>query len=221
MTVTKDGTMIWDGRTSEETVVKIMEILAEAGFMAAENVGQLPQYFVENSHSPIIPKEILLQVQAEIGRRKKERIRWGGLKRADELMEELENRMREIGTQTSTNVEPHAGAEQTLAGLQSQWAAAAEQRAEYADSLVKIRNLLERAEAVGGRRWKRKESTDGSCVTAEDFWKMTRTEYWKGAMTEFSDEDCGRFVEKIVPGETSIQVIFKAGITVEVARNGR
>lgn len=30
MTVTKDGTMIWDGRTSEETVVKIMEILAEA-----------------------------------------------------------------------------------------------------------------------------------------------------------------------------------------------
>lgn len=30
VTVTKDGTMIWDWRTSEETVVKIMEILAEA-----------------------------------------------------------------------------------------------------------------------------------------------------------------------------------------------
>ena len=43
VTVTKDGTMIWDGRTSEETVVKIMEILAEAGFTAAENANVITE----------------------------------------------------------------------------------------------------------------------------------------------------------------------------------
>lgn len=37
VTVTKDGTMIWDGRTNEETVVKIVELLREAGFTAAED----------------------------------------------------------------------------------------------------------------------------------------------------------------------------------------
>ena len=35
------------------------------------NHGQVPQYYVENSHEPIIPKEIFLQVQAETVRRKK------------------------------------------------------------------------------------------------------------------------------------------------------
>ena len=43
VTVKKDGTMIWDGRTSEETVVKIMEILAEAGFTAAENANVITE----------------------------------------------------------------------------------------------------------------------------------------------------------------------------------
>ena len=37
----------------------------------ARNVGQLPQYYVENSHEPIIPKEIFLQVQAEMARRRR------------------------------------------------------------------------------------------------------------------------------------------------------
>ena len=37
----------------------------------APNYGQLPQYLVENNHEPVIPKEIFLQVQAEMARRKK------------------------------------------------------------------------------------------------------------------------------------------------------
>ena len=37
----------------------------------APNNGQLPQYFVENSHEPVIPREIFQQVQAEMARRRK------------------------------------------------------------------------------------------------------------------------------------------------------
>ena len=37
----------------------------------APNYGQLPQYFVENSHAPVIPKEIFQQVQAEMTRRRR------------------------------------------------------------------------------------------------------------------------------------------------------
>ena len=37
----------------------------------ASNNGQLPQYFVENSHEPVIPREIFQQVQAEMARRRK------------------------------------------------------------------------------------------------------------------------------------------------------
>ena len=35
----------------------------------AKNTGQLPQYYVENAHEPIIPKSVFLQVQGEFQRR--------------------------------------------------------------------------------------------------------------------------------------------------------
>ena len=37
----------------------------------ARNTGQLPQYYVEGSHEPIVPRDIYLQVQTEMMRRKK------------------------------------------------------------------------------------------------------------------------------------------------------
>jgi len=39
----------------------------------AANHGQMPQYYVENSHEPIIPRDIFYRVQGEILRRKKEK----------------------------------------------------------------------------------------------------------------------------------------------------
>jgi hypothetical protein len=33
------------------------------------NEGQLPQYYVEDDHDPIIPKEVFSQVQGELQRR--------------------------------------------------------------------------------------------------------------------------------------------------------
>ena len=36
----------------------------------ALNTGQVPQFYVENAHDPIVPKEVFMQVQAEIARRR-------------------------------------------------------------------------------------------------------------------------------------------------------
>ena len=38
-----------------------------------KNTGQLPQYYVEDHHDPIVPKEVYFQVQGEIMRRKKQK----------------------------------------------------------------------------------------------------------------------------------------------------
>lgn len=39
--------------------------------VVAKNKGQVPQYYVENAHAPIVPKKIFYEVQAEISRRRK------------------------------------------------------------------------------------------------------------------------------------------------------
>lgn len=268
----------------------------------AVNNGQLPQYYIENSHPPIIPKEIFLQVQSEIARRKKarirymrgtalsgrvfcaecgspfwvrkdkrngsviwrcgscidrkrfpgitcenikgirdevvkqavaealneaaerseelirleERIRWGGLKRADDLLGNLETQMGE--TEQALWETPDTMLEQKLADLQETWLNASEQRTEYANALVQIRNLQERIAAINGERKTRKESTDGSCRNPDDFWKLTKPDYEKGAVEQFSEDDCFRLVEKIIISDDTIKVIFKAGIETEVAR---
>lgn len=46
-----------------------------------KNTGQFPQYFVENDHEPVVPKEVYLQVQGEMQRRstmKTERVKTHG-----------------------------------------------------------------------------------------------------------------------------------------------
>lgn len=45
------------------------------------NNGIVPQYYVENNHEPIIPREIFMQVQAELARRSKGHIGTSGKKR--------------------------------------------------------------------------------------------------------------------------------------------
>lgn len=40
ITVEKDGTVVWDGRTDEETIRRVKEALAAAGFTAQEEIGE-------------------------------------------------------------------------------------------------------------------------------------------------------------------------------------
>lgn len=77
--LTKAGANKWHA----STITNILENEKYAGDMllqkyytedflshrVTKNRGQLPQYFVENHHPPIVPKEIFIQVQGELKRR--------------------------------------------------------------------------------------------------------------------------------------------------------
>ena len=77
--LTKAGAKRWHA----STITNILENEKYAGDMllqkyytedflshrVTKNRGQLPQYFVENHHPPIVPKEIFIQVQGELKRR--------------------------------------------------------------------------------------------------------------------------------------------------------
>ena len=96
--LTKDGipTPAHKSHWFQSTVISILqnekyagELLMQKYYVAdflthrvRKNDGQLPQYYVENAHEPIVPKEIFYQVQGEIQRRsalkdEPERIRYG------------------------------------------------------------------------------------------------------------------------------------------------
>ena len=274
----------------------------------APNYGQLPQYYVENSHTPVIPKEVFRQVQAEMARRRRhwrdfkyvhksplsnkavcgkcglpyrpvgptwrcdaklnkkrhpdiecdndsirddtlrqavvdafnalpekreelirleERVRWGGLDKADDLLTRLEAEMEAISTADtpvnngSTGETGEAGeSEAQLDALRTAWATASEQRAIYADKLLHIRNLMDRIAAMttGSEPRPYRESPKGRCDNPDLFFRLTRPDYPQGAVTEYSDDDVIRFVDKVEIGEGKVTVVFKAGVSVELER---
>ena len=287
----------------------------------APNYGQLPQYYVENSHTPVIPKEIFQQAQAEMARRRRhwkdfkyvhrnplskkvicgkcglpyrpvgatwrcdaklnrarhpdvecdnasirdetlrqavvdafnalpekreelirleERVRWGGLDKADDLLTRLEAEMESLssagmgngfvvstGEQVSTEEQVNTGsapvnteASAQLEALRTAWATASEQRAVYADKLLHIRNLMDRIKAIteGSEPRPYRESPKGRCDKPDLFFRLTRPNYPQGAVTDYSDDDVIRFVEKVEIGEETVTVVFKAGVSVEMER---
>ena len=272
----------------------------------APNRGQLPQYFVENAHDPIIPKEVFQQTQAEMARRGRnwqefryshknalaskvvcgicglpyrrvqntwrcdskmnrkkypdtachndsirdetlrravadafnalperreelirleERLRWGGLDKADDAlsrieaeMDALEEEIREAKEAGDAGAEEEAGKQ--LAGIKEQWAAVSEQRAAYADRQLHIRNLQDRITAMveGSEPRPYRESPNGRCGRPDLFFRLTRPGYPDGRVTECSEDDIFRFIEKIEIGWETVTVTFKAGISVELKR---
>ncbi len=272
----------------------------------APNNGQLPQYFVENSHEPVIPREIFQQVQAEMARRRKhwqefkyyhsnvlsskvvcgncglpyrqvkttwrcdskmnksrhpdvecrndsirddrlrqiivdafnalperrdelvrleERLRWGGLDKADEVltrmetaMDSLEEEIREA--QEAGNTDAEENARKQLAEVREKWAAASELRAVYADKALHIRGLQDRVRAIaeGSEERPYRESPNGRCAKPDLFFRLTRPGYADGRVTECSDDDILRFIEKVEIGWQTVTVTFKAGISVELPR---
>ena len=104
--------------------------------------------------------------------------------------------------------------------MRSQWAAASEQRAVYADKLLQIRNLQDRIKAMTEgspeRPWR--ESPNGRCETTDLFLRLTRPEYKDGRVAECLEDDIIRLIEKVEIGWTTVTVTIKAGISVELER---
>ena len=268
----------------------------------ARNTGQLPQYFVENSHDPIIPKEIFLQVQAEMARRRhfwqdfryshsnalaskvycgncgspyrkvqgtwrceaklnkkrhpgidctmesvkdselrealaaafnqlperkmelvrlEERLHWGGLVRADEVLQALEEEIEAVQAAAQDAEETEKPEiNRKLRDLQGRWAEASEQRAVYADKALQIRNLTDRIKVMeeGQDRYAYLLSPTGKCDKAETFYRLTRPACEEGRITECSEDDIIRYLERVDIYPDRITVTFKAGIAVEIER---
>ena len=148
--------------------------------------------------------------------RLEERLHWGGLTRADEVLAAIETEMGNLEQRMArADEEERADCQEKLRTLQEQWSAASEQRAVYADKALQIQSLQDRIKVMAGEAEKGVKHRNGSCENAEDFYRLTRPEYHDGAYT---DDDVIRFVEKIVVGGEKVTVVFKAGISVDVMR---
>ena len=148
-----------------------------------------------------------------------EQVRWLGLKPADEMIAGFSVSAASPDEQGKGNDGEQSMEEQAIRM----------RRAEYADKLVHIRNLIDRIDdMVGPRPVAPEERTvvdlkdfmengeNPACPDVEDFFRRTRRSYPRGPMKEYVDDDVIRFVERILVGNDTITVEFKAGVSVEV-----
>ena len=91
------------------------------------------------------------------------------------------------------------------------------QRAIYADKALQIRNLLERIDAMERGRSVEKSNPDSpACLDQEDFFRRTKRQYPMGPIESFPDDDVIRLVERVVVGDGTITVEFKAGVKIDI-----
>lgn len=153
--------------------------------------------------------------------RLEERLYWGGLSKADELLTAIEGEMRAIEETLQTDEdlaeEDREKWQERLQELHGRWAESSEQRAVYADKALHIRNLQDRIQAMNGEpdTPAYKLCPNGACQKADTFYRITRPDYKNG---EFSDDEVIRFVERIEVAKDAVTVFFKAGISITVGR---
>ena len=248
-----------------------------------KNKGQVPQYYVENSHPPIVPYEVYLQAQGEFLRRNE---RYQNLfKSGDEATGEraklelskmaLSGRLicaecghtykrknegkkctwrcgskvdRTLrGTTCDNPPEEESAVQQAImdafnrlpeemenletlsvridacliAPIDQQLAALGEdddktpllkQRTEYTQKKLHIASLMAWLEGEQAQKKKR----FASCSNYDDFVQRTHHITHGGPMTSFQEEEVRRFMEKAVVHADRLEVIFKAGVTIEV-----
>ncbi|MBP3876023.1 MAG: recombinase family protein [Lachnospiraceae bacterium] len=157
--------------------------------------------------------------------RLEERLRWGGMEKADEALTKLEEAMETLEdeirlAEDSGDFKAKEAAEKQLAEVRDQWMATSEQRAIYADRQLNIRNLQDRIKAMidGSAPRPYRESPNGRCNRPDLFFRLTRPNYPDGRVTKYSEDDTFRFIEKIEIGWETVTVHFKAGISVELKR---
>ena len=157
--------------------------------------------------------------------RLEERLRWGGLDKADEMLGRMEAEMDALEEEIRMAKDDGDAAAETeaqgqLNSLREKWAEISEQRAVYADKMLQIRNLQDRIRAIteGSEERPYRESPNGRCRTADLFFRLTRPDYPDGKVTEYREDDVFRYVEKITVGWLKVTITFKAGISVEFDR---
>ena len=103
------------------------------------------------------------------------------------------------------------------------------ERAEHANTEVQIRLLLELVDEMAGNslpEWMSREAEaveeTGACRDYDDFFRRTRYTVPEGVLTEdgrmeaFNNDLVIRYLDRVVVKDDGYEVIFKAGVTVEV-----
>ncbi len=236
-----------------------------------KNNGAVPQYYVENSHPPIVPYEVFLQAQGEMMRRGATYS--SAFKAGEANSKKLSNKIflsgrlicpqcgqpfwrklehgRHVWRCVNQNCKGHALGETViqqavvdafnrlpeergnllllrdqierglLAPIEAQLEAMEEddparaqfimQRAEYGQMRLRIMSLLAWMEGAAEHR-----DYGPSCSDYDDFLERTHhfTSYFP--RTEYDDALALRFLEKVNVHPDKLDVVFKAGVTVEV-----
>ena len=146
--------------------------------------------------------------------RLEERLKWGGIQKADELLSAIREQMIPLEEENLTEEQ-----QKELDELHSRWSEVSAQRAVYADKEVQIRGLLQRIAAIKGLDYEERDTPEhGACTDQEEFWTITRAAYKSGPIAEFPDDEVIRFVDKIIVEPEKFIVSFKAGVDIEVSR---
>lgn len=159
-----------------------------------KNTGIVPQYYVEDDHEAIIPKEIFMQVQAELVRRRVVHVSPTGQKRSYTCS--------------------HCFAQAVFCGqcgeLQEELIARADSRENYdaiADEILRLRSQQEQAMADSHSR----EETMKRIRELQAFVGSQ-----SAAVTAFDEDLVKRLVQRITVYPDHFTVAFKSGVTVEI-----
>ena len=132
---------------------------------------------------------------------------------ADVILKGLKSQIKALEETTSlTDAE-----REELISLNTQYTAVSRKRAEFSARERQIRDLLERIDFIEDVE-PEGVTVGASCKDEGEFYRRTRRIYPSGLVTEYSDDDVVRFIERIVIYKEKIEVEFKAGVTVGVDR---
>lgn len=91
-------------------------------------------------------------------------------------------------------------------------------KAEYDIQSIHTRILTELIDAMEGKKIKKYVPTSAACYDYTDFFERTKELNHHGPITEFSNEDVLRYVEKVVVYQDRMEIVFKAGIVIPIEK---
>lgn len=91
-------------------------------------------------------------------------------------------------------------------------------KAEYDIQSIHIRILTELIDAMEGKEVKEYVPTSAACYDYADFFERTKELNHHGPITEFSNEDVLRYVEKVVVYQDRMEIVFKAGVVIPIEK---
>jgi len=193
---------------------------------------QCPSVKEEKLHEAVVKAFKKLPEKRESIVRIDERIQAGGIEIMVEKMRDIERRQDEIKVEIDQLVQDDQGDEQLekilslkaeLNELAVQYDELLTKRAELGVQRIQAISLLDLVDSIEGRATldmavarQCEKGSPAACYDTDDFIRRTSKHYGFDALDHFDDDLTRRFVEKVIVGEDSILVRFKAGIEVTI-----